>query len=360
MLSGSEHGFDQAMRGYDRDQVDRYMLKADDDLRVAVGQRDAALSRSADVAAQLSAAQAQLESLRRQLRISNETITPENVDARIRHLVEAAQADASQLRMETEARADEVRAAMSEQSTRTIAQAEADAGTLRADAQAHADRLRTDTEAEVVGIKAAAEASAARLIATAQTQAEAMLASAAVKCAEADEYHSRQVADADAHRAWVESDVAWLNATAAEERERLDLEAEAERARLEDARMQAEEESVAERARLDALHAATRERLDVDAETARQVAQDDFEIVLRSRRTVEKESSDQMLAEADATAARIVHHAEDHAAELVFNAEAEVRRLHSERDAAHDTLREVHQKLAGAIAVAMTPTPHAS
>lgn len=349
MLNGGERGFDLAMRGYDRDQVDRYMLRADEDLRVASGQRDAALARSADLAAQLSAVQAQLESLRRQLRIANETITPENVDARIRHLVEAAQADASRLRTETEAKAEEVRSAMAEQAELMISESEAEAARIRAEA---------DTEAAAV--KAAADSSAARVLALAQTEADELLAAARAKCVEADEYHAQQVADADAHRAFVESDIAWLAATAASERERLDAEAEAERARLDDARQQLDEESALERARLDSMHAATRERLDREAEAARQVAEEDFEIVLRNRRTAERESSDAMIAAAKAEAARVVREAEDHAAELVFNAEVEVRRLHAERDAAHETLKELHTKVATAIAVALAPTPHAS
>ncbi len=72
-LYESSRGFDTAMRGYDRDQVDREINRLDDDLRVTAAERDAAAARSADLAAQLASVHAQLESLRRQLRAATET-----------------------------------------------------------------------------------------------------------------------------------------------------------------------------------------------------------------------------------------------------------------------------------------------
>ena len=55
-LYDSSRGFDTAMRGYDREQVDREIARLDDDLRVTAAERDSAAARSADLAAQLFAA----------------------------------------------------------------------------------------------------------------------------------------------------------------------------------------------------------------------------------------------------------------------------------------------------------------
>jgi cell division septum initiation protein DivIVA len=335
LLAAGDRGFDQALRGYDRDQVNRYVTRSEDDLRLAVSQRDSALSRSADLAAQLAAANAQVESLRRQLRVANQTVTPDNVDTRIRHLVEAAQADASQLRMETEARAEEVRVAMAEQASATLRTADEEA-----------ERTRTSARQQAEAI-----------LAEAQERADKLLAFAEAKSVEADTYHRDQIAEADAHRTWVESDLAWLATTAAAERERLDIVAEAERAHLDDARQRAEDESIAERARLDALHDAERERLDHESATARRLAEDDFEIVLRARRTAEVERSAELLHEAEEASSKLVREAQMLASHLIEDAVAEVHRLHAERDAAHENLREVHTKLAAAIAVALAPAP---
>src|SRR4051794_861282 len=89
-LYESSRGFDSAMRGYDREQVDREISRLDDDLRVPAAERDSAASRSADLAAQLANAQAQLESMRRQLSAATESITADNVDDHIRQILESA------------------------------------------------------------------------------------------------------------------------------------------------------------------------------------------------------------------------------------------------------------------------------
>ena len=79
ILADAGRGFDAALRGYDRTQVDHYLDEADDEVRTARAERDAALSRSADLAAQLASALAQIESLRRQV-----TDAEERVSQRIR------------------------------------------------------------------------------------------------------------------------------------------------------------------------------------------------------------------------------------------------------------------------------------
>ena len=90
ILSDAQRGFDSGIRGYDRAQVDQFLAHLEDELRAAMSDRDASAARSADLAAQLGSAQAQIESLRRQLRTASESITTENVDTRVRQIVDAA------------------------------------------------------------------------------------------------------------------------------------------------------------------------------------------------------------------------------------------------------------------------------
>src|SRR3978361_547794 len=57
--------FDVVRKGYDREQVAETLAGLDADLRVALADRDAALSRPADLARQLQALHGEVESLRR-------------------------------------------------------------------------------------------------------------------------------------------------------------------------------------------------------------------------------------------------------------------------------------------------------
>jgi len=68
-------GFDAAMRGYDRAQVDRYVAAAEDDLRRANAERDAARAQNADLHRRLEQALAELDSLRQQLRLTAERVS---------------------------------------------------------------------------------------------------------------------------------------------------------------------------------------------------------------------------------------------------------------------------------------------
>lgn len=284
MLTDGYRGFAQALRGYDRAQVDTYLGQLEDDLRAAGGERDAAQARSADLAAQLASAQAHLESLRRQLRMATETVTPENIDERVRHLLESAQADATRIRNEATADAERVRNGASDAAART-----------KAAAQADADRI---------------------------------VAEATARLAEADETFRRRIAEADQHRIRVEAELAERVAQTRADEERLTLEAEAARHRLDD-------EARAER-----------ERLDAESARTRQEAEDDFEIVLRQRRTEQHAQ----LAEQRAAA-------EEEARQLIADAKAEVARLYRHREVVHGELRALHGKIGDALDVPLAPPP---
>jgi cell division septum initiation protein DivIVA len=296
-LYESSRGFDTAMRGYDREQVDREVSRLDDDLRVTAAERDSAAARSADLAAQLASAQAQAESLRRQLRAASEGVTVENVDERVKGIFNAARTDAAR---------------------------------LREDAQTHAEQVRNG-----------AADSAARTRSAAQKEADRLIAEATARKAEADETFRKRIAEAEAHKAEVEKALA---------------EAEA-RTRADEARLTAEAE--AERTRLNAAAAEERARLDHEAARARELVNEDFEITLRIRRTTAATEHAEQKRAAEAFATKTVADARAAARQLIADATHEVRRLHAERDRTHAQLDTLYGALRAALDHSLAQTPPA-
>src|SRR5215207_9446751 len=86
----AQHSFDVVLRGYDRSQVAETIERLEADFRIAIADRDAAVSRSADLAAQLSALHAEIESLRRKA-ASASAPTFENISERIQHMLTLAE-----------------------------------------------------------------------------------------------------------------------------------------------------------------------------------------------------------------------------------------------------------------------------
>ncbi len=286
ILTDASRGFDTAMRGYDRRQVDAMLARLDDDVRSAAAERDAATARSADLAAQLASSFAQIESLRRQLRTATETVNADNIDARVREQLDSANAEAAR---------------------------------IRGDAETYLNQAR-------IGADEAAE----RIRANARLEAEQIVEAATRRQADADETFRRRIAEADRYRLEItertEREVAaareqeqQITTEAATERDLLDAAALAERTRLD---TEAEEL----RTRLDAEALAERTRLDTESAQRRATADEDFEITLRERRKVEQERS-----------AREIKAAQDEVERL----KAHRSRIHSDLDGLHASLADV-------------------
>ncbi len=289
-----DRGFDTAMRGYDRRQVDAYVAHLDDDMRATAAERDAVAARSADLAAQLASSSAQIESLRRQLRVATETITDATVEGHVRTQLAAAEVDAARIRAEAE--------------------------------HYRLTTMHTSDEA------------AERVRNAARAEADEILAEATQRHADADETFRQRIAEAERYRTEVEAQLAQQVELARQQEDQLTREAEAVRTRLD-----AEAEGV--RASLDAEAAEVRARLDADSERRRQVADEDFVITLRARRTAEAQTSAEQLAAAQAQADAIVATAQNEARQLTEAAAAEVARMHAEREQTHASLRELHARL---------------
>ncbi len=302
----ADRGFDTSMRGYDRRQVDVYVATLDDEIRAAAADRDAALARCADFAAQLASAQAQIESLRRQLRKATEKVTADNLEPRVRELLDTAAADAS--------------------------------------------KMRAEADAYVLTVRRTADESAERIRSSARQEAEQIIADATQRHAEADETFRQRIAEVEHHRADLTAQIQDERTRAQAEEDQLTIDAQAERVRL-------DEEAAAERARLDEEAAAERARLQAEIDERVSTAEKDFEITLRLRRTEEGRKSAAQVAAAKAQAEQIRVDAHAAAEDLLREARAELGRLNDRRVETHTALRELHEKIAKLLADIEPPPP---
>ena len=305
----ADRGFDTSMRGYDRRQVDVYVATLDDEIRAAAADRDAALARCADFAAQLASAQAQIESLRRQLRKASEQVTADNLEPRVRELLDTAAADAS--------------------------------------------KMRADADAYVLTVRRTADESAERIRASSRQDAEQVVADATQRHAEADETFRQRIAEVEHHRADLMAQIEEERARVHAEEDQLTIEAQADRARL-------DEQAAAERARFDEEAAAERARLQAEIDERVGTAEKDFEITLRLRRTEEAEKSAAQVAAAEARAEQIRLDAHAAAEDLLREARVELERLNDRRVETHAALRELHEKIDKLLADIEPPPPSTS
>jgi cell division septum initiation protein DivIVA len=288
ILQAADRSFEVSMRGYDRNQVEDYVARTDAEIQALAAERDAALARSADLAAQLANAHAQIEASRRQLAEATTAITPETVHARLRPLVENAHAEARQIRQSADADAMRVRALGDADAQETRRQANEDAQRMRGQAQEELQRATqaaAKREREADETLAAAQAAAAEIVNKARADAAKLLA--------------------DTH--------AEING-------------------------------------LDTESTTTRQRLDAQAAAARVTANEDFEIALRVRRTEEMRVDEERRAAAQAEAERLVRDATQRAEEIVTEAHQELASLRDVRSRTHLDLHELHGRLGEVLA----------
>jgi cell division septum initiation protein DivIVA len=288
ILQAADRSFEVSMRGYDRNQVEDYVARTDAEIQALAAERDAALARSADLAAQLANAHAQIEASRRQLAEATTAITPETVHARLRPLVENAHAEARQIRQSADADAMRVRALGDADSQETRRQANEDAQRMRGQAQEdlqRATQAAAKREREADETLAAAQAAAAEIVNKARADAAKLLA--------------------DTH---------------------------------------------GEIDRWDTESTTTRQRLDAQAAAARVTANEDFEIALRVRRTEEMRVDEERRAAAQAKAERLTRDASQRADEIVAEAQHELASLRDVRSRTQLDLHELHGRLGEVLA----------
>src|SRR6195952_6186688 len=104
----AQHSFDVVLRGYDRRQVADTIERLEADFRIALADRDAAVTRSSDMSSQLSALHGEIESLRRKAATASAP-TFENISERIQHMLTLAEEEAAEIRNAAELDAQGVR-----------------------------------------------------------------------------------------------------------------------------------------------------------------------------------------------------------------------------------------------------------
>lgn len=307
LLSFDRPEFDVAMRGYDRRQVQDHIERMDGELGAAASERDAAMARSADLAAQLASAYAEVESLRRKIRTDvSSVVTAENLSDRIRTMLELAEEEAARLRDE---------------------------------AQLYADQTRRSTDEDVARVRADARAESERLMGMAQIRVDDVERAYQARISEGDAYLAEQ-------RALAASELRTGQAQ---------LDAETEAAGAERARL--DELHEAERTRLDTEHAERREQLDAQSQAYRDTATEDFEIALRARRSAQEQAAAQSRAAADQENRELMERTRAEATELVRAAAAEAKRLDDARLATARQLGVLREGITGLLEAQSRPAP---
>jgi len=165
--------FDVVRKGYDRDQVAETLAGLDADLRVALADRDAAVSRSADLARQLQALHGEVEALRRRA-ASASAPTFENMGERISNMLQLAQDEAAEIRRSAQEQAAALQAAVAAEVDAVrerVAGEERALGERSAASQAEAERLVFEARQHAEQISAVAQARADDLVNKARERA---------------------------------------------------------------------------------------------------------------------------------------------------------------------------------------------
>jgi cell division septum initiation protein DivIVA len=172
----AQHSFDVVLRGYDRSQVADTIERLEADFRIALADRDAAVSRSSDMAGQLSALHGEIETLRRKAATASAP-TFENISERIQHMLQLAEEEAGEIRRAAELDAQAVReqtaaeerallerhAAGQAEVERMIAEARQNAEQIAQKAQLRADELVGKAQERVARLDAESQARRAKV-----------------------------------------------------------------------------------------------------------------------------------------------------------------------------------------------------
>jgi cell division septum initiation protein DivIVA len=260
-LLGPGPAFHIAMRGYDKGQVDSYLIRSESELTTAQAARDHAVKAHASIGTQLSSCQADVKKLRRELADSAANSEPAKISDRIRDILQLAADEADDTRAagvaDAEKQLAQAKVNAANSAVPVLEKAKADAERIVHDALGERDRLGAEArtardKADYVSAerRAAAAGEAEKHLAVAKTAAEATQAAIA----------ELEQVRAEAKRA---------AATAVTERERLGTEAEKARAKADYisaerrtlAENQARKEHEDARAATEALVAAGREQI---------------------------------------------------------------------------------------------------
>ncbi|MFC0430302.1 hypothetical protein [Kutzneria buriramensis] len=183
--------FDVVLRGYNTRQVNERVTRLEFDLRTATRERDLARAGNAELAKRLGAAEEELTALRERVRkFADEPLTGENVNERVRMMMELAAEEIAEQRRSAERELAEQRAALQQRR----AQLEHKYNEHNDVLDREYDELKLKLSREHEQLMARARAEAAKVTRFAEERA-------ALTVREADEHARQQTSAADEHTA---------------------------------------------------------------------------------------------------------------------------------------------------------------
>jgi V/A-type H+-transporting ATPase subunit G/H len=183
--------FDVVIRGYNTRQVNERVTRLEFDLRAATRERDLARAGNAELAKRLGAAEEELTTLRERVRkLADEPVTGENVNERVRMMMDLAAEEIAEQRRSAERELAEQRAEL--QQRRAALEKKYNEHNDALDREY--DELKAKLAREHEQLMARARAEAAKVTRFAEERA-------ALTVREADEHARQQTAAADEHAA---------------------------------------------------------------------------------------------------------------------------------------------------------------
>jgi chromosome segregation ATPase len=183
--------FDVVLRGYNTRQVNERVTRLEFDLRTATRERDLARAGNAELAKRLGAAEQELITLRERVRkLADEPVTSENVNERVRMMMDLAAEEIAEQRGAAERELVEQRAELQQRRV----QLERKYNEHNDSLDREYDELKAKLNREHEQLMARARAEAAKVTRFAEERA-------ALTVREADEHARQQAAAADEHTA---------------------------------------------------------------------------------------------------------------------------------------------------------------
>ncbi len=164
-----DSGFDTALRGYQRRQVDNYVQEVQTAVTELVTRHAHAQQQIRDLTAQVVAVRAELLACERE-HVADEQPTAQQLGSRLDRILVAAERQADELTRQ----AEHARAEARDEAEHVRAEAHEDGGKIRGDAHAEAARILTDARGDAARIHADAADRSEKIIGRAHKRAAAL------------------------------------------------------------------------------------------------------------------------------------------------------------------------------------------
>lgn len=189
--------FDTVRRGFDRDQVTDRLQRMDAELRVLAADRDAANANANELATHLTAAREEINNLRSEVdRLSVPPTTAQGMSERLSRMLQLASDEASEIRANAQAEADETVSIAKQQAATLIGEAESKVAEHTRESAEIAAKSKREAEAASKAIadrKAAMEAEHTSAMTAARDQARRIIGKATADANEREAQAARKI-----------------------------------------------------------------------------------------------------------------------------------------------------------------------